>query len=157
MIRSVSYRALSVIRQPVRCRAMHSISTRIPSINKLTHVNRPVSHSFVRRWFSSSSIYDVNGIPTIHVKDAKNDMDSFDRIIDVRELDEVAHGMIEGAEHFPMGQALREVNEESVQSMKGQKVLVYCKAGRRSAAVAQAWRNVGIDAVNLAEGYSQWQ
>jgi len=101
----------------------------------------------------------MDSIPQIHVQDAKKHLDVFDLIVDVREADEVQHeGTIVNAKHIPMATAIQDANSESLQSLtKDRKVLVYCKAGSRSQRVAKAWKNAGIDVVNLVGGYSRWK
>jgi rhodanese-related sulfurtransferase len=92
---------------------------------------RTISPSFPSRSFAS--IQQVDGIPTISAQDAQKELSAFDYIVDVREPDEVQHGMIEGAYHIPLGQVVRDMNKPIVQHLKGKQVLVYCRSGKRSA------------------------
>jgi len=106
---------------------------------------------------SSSPYYDVDGIPTINIADAKSRMKNFDLIVDVRELDEIQQGMIDDAKHIPMKSAISGAQSKEISSLtKNKKVLLYCRGGVRSATVAKSWRAAGIDAVNLAGGFSKW-
>ena len=52
------------------------------------------------------------------------------QIVDVRENEEVATGMIPGALHVPMGQLGQRLSELS----PTQSIIVVCRSGRRSAA-----------------------
>lgn len=92
-------------------------------------------------------------IPVIIVQDAKKIWKEFDYIIDVREKPEVDEGAIPGSVHIPLANLMA---NPSRSELKGKKVLVYCKAGIRSAKAVQALQNVGIDAVNLGGGYMAW-
>lgn len=93
-------------------------------------------------------------IPVVLVSDAKTIWNSFGAIVDVREEAEVAAGAIPGAQNIPLATILAEPN---IAVLKGKKVLVYCRAGIRSAKAVQAMRKAGIDAVNLGGGYLAWQ
>jgi rhodanese-related sulfurtransferase len=93
-------------------------------------------------------------IPVVLVSDYKKIKDEFDAIVDVREANEVAEGMIPGAVHIPLGQILSHPNQSQ---FKGKQILVYCKAGIRSAKAVDAMQKEGIDAVNLGGGYLAWQ
>ena len=68
----------------------------------------------------------------------------------------MAHGVIEGAYHIPLGQIIRDADKPAVQKLKGKQVLVYCKAGRRSAMAAQLLNEKGFHATNLEGGYTAW-
>ena len=83
-------------------------------------------------------------------------LSQFDYVVDVREDDEIAHGVIDGAYHIPLGQIIRDVDKPAVQKLKGKQVLVYCKAGRRSAMACQLLNDRGFKATNLEGGYTAW-
>lgn len=93
-------------------------------------------------------------IPVVLVADAKTIWNKFDVIVDVREKNEVDEGMIPGAVHMPLATVIA---QPSRPELEGKKVLVYCRAGIRSAKAVQAMQRAGIDAVNLAGGYLAWQ
>lgn len=93
-------------------------------------------------------------IPVVLVSDAKTIWKDFGAIVDVREEAEVAAGAIPGAQNIPLAKVLADPN---IAALKGKKVLVYCKAGIRSAKAVQAMQKVGIDAVNLGGGFLAWQ
>lgn len=89
------------------------------------------------------------------VPDAKKIWDDFDTVVDVREANEVAEGMIPGAVHIPLGKILENPRINTLQDKK--QILVYCRSGIRSANAVQALKRVGVNAVNLGGGYLAWQ
>lgn len=90
-------------------------------------------------------------IPVVIIQDAKKIWNEFDAIVDVREAAEVAEGMIPGAMHIPLGQILENPKQPALAGKK--QVLVYCRAGLRSAKAVAAMQGAGIKAVNLGGGY----
>lgn len=74
------------------------------------------------------------------------------RILDVRENDEVATGMIPGALHVPMGQLGQRLSELS----PTQPIIVVCRSGRRSAVAAAALVDAGFTADTMAGGMDAW-
>jgi rhodanese-related sulfurtransferase len=145
-----------------------SFSPRLCSLCVAPRVRAPVSASTpsVKRHFLgvpgvlSTSIGqqpapDGHGtIPVVLVGDAKKMWSEFEAVVDVREKNEVDEGMIPGALHIPLAVLLANPKRSELQ---GKKVLVYCRAGIRSAKGVQALQNAGIDAVNLGGGYLAWQ
>ncbi|WP_239770017.1 rhodanese-like domain-containing protein [Mammaliicoccus sp. P-M57] len=73
-------------------------------------------------------------------------------IIDVREDDEVALGMIPGAKHIPMG----EISNELKHFDKDQTYYIVCAGGVRSAKVVEYLNDHDIDAVNIDGGMNEW-
>lgn len=69
----------------------------------------------------------------------------------MREASEVAEGMIPGATHIPLGEILASPKQAALAGKK--QVLVYCRAGIRSAKAVAAMQGAGIKAVNLGGGY----
>jgi rhodanese-related sulfurtransferase len=73
-------------------------------------------------------------------------------LIDVREDHEWEAGRLAGARHV-------EVNELTAQAdsiPKDRPVVFYCRGGNRSGMAAQAFREAGWDAYNMAGGISAW-
>lgn len=70
------------------------------------------------------------------------------QILDVREPEEVAVSMIEGALHIPAGQVFDRLDEIDVLD----KVVVVCRSGVRSAKVAEKLDEIGYDVMNLTGG-----
>jgi len=73
-------------------------------------------------------------------------------IIDVREEDEVATGMIPGAKHIPLGEM-----EERVGELDAQKeYYMICRSGRRSEMAGGILETNDIDATNVEGGMLAW-
>lgn len=74
-------------------------------------------------------------------------------LIDVREPEEVAQGMIEGAVHIPMGQIPQRLDEIS----REKEVIFICRSGYRSSQVCDYLAQQGFaDPVNLTGGMLAW-
>lgn len=73
-------------------------------------------------------------------------------IVDVREDEEVAMGMIPDAEHIPMNEILDHVDDFK----KGTTYYIVCAGGVRSAKVVAFLNDHGIDAVNVEGGMRAW-
>jgi rhodanese-related sulfurtransferase len=73
-------------------------------------------------------------------------------LLDVREADEWHTGHAPRSTWLPMGQVLERASELPRQ----ERIVVVCRSGGRSAAVAEALRHQGLDAVNLAGGLRAW-
>jgi rhodanese-related sulfurtransferase len=73
-------------------------------------------------------------------------------LIDVREPHEWAAGRLTGARHTPIEQ----VSSEAATIDRDRTVVFYCRGGNRSEMVADAFREDGYDAYNLAGGISAW-
>ena len=71
-------------------------------------------------------------------------------LLDVREDDEWAAGRAPAAVHVPMG----ELRQDTVP--RDRPVLVLCRVGGRSAAVAQALEQLGYDVANVTGGMLSW-
>ena len=71
-------------------------------------------------------------------------------VIDVREADEVAVGMIPGARHLPLAQLLADPG-----AVTGP-VVVVCRTSVRSRRAVEALRAIGVEAVVLAGGMQEW-
>jgi len=73
-------------------------------------------------------------------------------LIDVREPGEWPAGHVAQAWLLPMGQVARHRDDLP----RDRRIVVVCRSGGRSAAVAEAMRAWGLDAVNLAGGMTAW-
>lgn len=73
-------------------------------------------------------------------------------IVDVREDDEVAMGMIPNAEHIPMNDIPDHVDDFK----KDKTYYIICAGGVRSAKVVAYLNDQGIDAVNVEGGMRAW-
>lgn len=75
------------------------------------------------------------------------------RLIDVRRDDEVAQGMIPGAEHIP----LDTFDPAQLDLSDGREVVLYCRSGRRSTIAAlRLAEHTGKPAKHLQGGYLAW-
>lgn len=76
------------------------------------------------------------------------------RLIDVRRADEVAEGIIPGAEHI----ALDEFDPAALDLSDGREIVLYCRSGRRSGIAAEALAaHTGEPAQHLEGGILAWQ
>lgn len=76
-------------------------------------------------------------------------------LLDVREDDEVARGMIPGARHVPLGRVLQDPAAIGAE-LATDRVVVVCQAGVRARRAAVALRAEGVDAVVLTGGMDAW-
>jgi rhodanese-related sulfurtransferase len=77
-------------------------------------------------------------------------------LIDVREPDEHAKGIIPGAVKLPRG--ILEVNIDRITTDKHRKLVLYCGGGGRSALAAVNLKKMGFRNVSsLAGGYRNWR
>ena len=76
-------------------------------------------------------------------------------LIDVREKEDAARGMIPGAVHISRG--VLELNIDQVTTDKSRKIVLYCGGGSRSALSAWMLKKMGFSNVSsLAGGYRGW-
>lgn len=74
-------------------------------------------------------------------------------IIDIREDEEVAFGMIPGAIHIPMGNILDRLQEIS----KTDEVILVCRSGNRSGVVQEYLEKNGYGGLkNMTGGMLEW-
>lgn len=74
-------------------------------------------------------------------------------MIDVREDDEVATGIIPGAIHIPLG----EVPDRLEELDKTTPYVIICRSGGRSGRAAEFLEAQGYDATNMVGGMLDWQ
>ena len=76
-------------------------------------------------------------------------------LIDVRERDEQAAGMVPGAVALPRGILERDLDQ--VTTDKGRKMVLYCGGGFRSALSAWMLKKMGFrNVISLAGGWKAW-
>jgi rhodanese-related sulfurtransferase len=76
-------------------------------------------------------------------------------LIDVREPDEQAKGMIAGAVAMPRGILERDIDQ--ITTDKDRKIVLYCAGGFRSALAALSLKSMGFsDVISLSGGYRGW-
>ncbi len=77
-------------------------------------------------------------------------------IVDVRESEEVARGLIPGAKHVPRGHL--ESRIEGAVPDRSQHVVLYCASGNRSALAARTLEELGYENVeSMTGGYTLWK
>lgn len=75
-------------------------------------------------------------------------------MIDVREDEEVAHGMIPGAVHIPMGELPERHNEIE----RTGEIILVCRSGNRSARVYEYLQSLGYTGLlNMTGGMLEWE
>jgi rhodanese-related sulfurtransferase len=74
------------------------------------------------------------------------------QLVDVREPEEYEAGRIAGGRLVPLGQLAAQAATVS----REQPVVFYCRSGSRSAMAAEAFRQAGYDAHNMAGGLLDW-
>ncbi len=74
-------------------------------------------------------------------------------IIDVREDDEVAAGMIPDAKHIPLGSIESRMDELE----KSKEYIMVCRSGGRSGRAAQILENQGFKVINMTGGMMAWE
>lgn len=82
------------------------------------------------------------------LRDAADDVE----LVDVRQAYEWEAGRIAGARHIEMN----ELTSRAEELPRDRAVVFYCRGGNRSAMAAEAFRQAGYDARNLAGGISAW-
>jgi rhodanese-related sulfurtransferase len=91
-------------------------------------------------------------LPEVSAAEAAALVDEGALLLDVREDDEWQAGHAPQATHMAMSR----LNTEHGQLPAGRRIVCVCHVGARSAIVAEALRNAGWDAVNLAGGMDAW-
>jgi rhodanese-related sulfurtransferase len=73
--------------------------------------------------------------------------------VDVREPVEYASEHIPGAISHPLSQ----FDPHQIQPQPGQKLVLYCQSGKRSAHAAQLLNTIGVTAIQLQYGITTWK
>ncbi|KPL60014.1 rhodanese-like domain-containing protein [Rossellomorea vietnamensis] len=74
-------------------------------------------------------------------------------IIDVREDDEVASGMIPDAKHIPLGSIESRMDELD----KNKEYIMVCRSGGRSGQASQFLESKGFKVINMTGGMMSWE
>ncbi|MDX8047428.1 rhodanese-like domain-containing protein [Gracilibacillus sp. S3-1-1] len=74
-------------------------------------------------------------------------------IIDVREDDEVAEGMIPGAKHIRLG----EIPDRLEEFDRNEHYYIVCRSGARSGRATEFLEGNGIEATNMVGGMLAWE
>ncbi len=91
-------------------------------------------------------------ISTNDLKSQKNDF----VIIDVRETDELAGGVIDDSISMPLGLVIRNAKKKQIDNLKDKKICTYCGTGYRGNIAADELVKEGFNAVTLEGGYTSW-
>ena len=96
----------------------------------------------------------MNDIPQITPEELRQRLTAGEDLllIDVREDDEVATGMIPGAQHIPMGQIPQRTEELPADA----EVIFICRSGARSQRVCEYLQQFGFNTSNLSGGMLEW-
>lgn len=74
-------------------------------------------------------------------------------LLDVREADEVAEGIIPGATHIPLGDVPVRMSELDV----SKPYILICRSGGRSGRAAEFLGDEGYDVTNMVGGMLKWE
>lgn len=74
-------------------------------------------------------------------------------LVDVREDEEVALGMIHGAKHIKMGEIPSRLDEFN----KEEEYIFVCRSGRRSEMVCRYLQELGYNVRNMVDGMLAWE
>lgn len=77
-------------------------------------------------------------------------------IIDVREVDELKVGHIDGSVHMPLGLVIRSANKSEIEQLKDKQICTYCRNGYRGNIAADELNKKGFSAVTLDGGFESW-
>ncbi|MED3649430.1 MULTISPECIES: rhodanese-like domain-containing protein [Heyndrickxia] len=94
---------------------------------------------------------DFRTITPDELKDKLNKGEKLN-LIDVREHEEVAEGMIEQAKHIPMG----EIPDSLDQLDKNKEYIMICRSGGRSGRVCEYLHQNGYKVINMEGGMLNW-
>src|SRR5918911_3383492 len=97
-------------------------------------------------------------IPETSPEDVRRRLERGDKVqvLDVRERDEVEHGVVPSARH--LGRAHLESRVEDVIPDKSAPVVAYCASGVRSLFAAKTLKDLGYtDVVSMTGGFTRWR
>jgi rhodanese-related sulfurtransferase len=93
---------------------------------------------------------------TITSKELRERQDDY-MYVDVREVEELEEGMIDGAMNIPLGQLIRKARHGDLDDLKRKKIVTYCSGGYRGNIAADELNKLGFDTVNIEGGYSAYK
>jgi rhodanese-related sulfurtransferase len=96
----------------------------------------------------------MNDVPQITPQELQQRIETGEDLvlIDVREDEEVAYGMIPGARHIPMGEIPQRMKEFPADT----EVIFICRSGGRSQRVCEYLQQYGYIVTNLSGGMIDW-
>lgn len=94
-------------------------------------------------------------IKTIEPKEVERllETDNTLNIIDVRENDEVAQGMIQTATHIPLGEISDRINGLD----RDKEYVMVCRSGKRSEKACAILASHNINVINMSGGMLSWK
>ncbi|RKN86691.1 rhodanese-like domain-containing protein [Paenibacillus ginsengarvi] len=96
---------------------------------------------------------DIGAIEPAEIKRRLNGGESL-TIIDVREDEEVAAGMIPGAKHIPLGQ----LPERYAEIERTGEIVLVCRSGARSGRACDYLQSLGVSGLkNMTGGMLAWE
>ncbi len=96
---------------------------------------------------------ELDGVRQVLPRDAAAAMDDGAMMVDIRELDEYAEIRIPGAVLIPMST----LGQHWLTLPRDRPLVIQCRSGNRSQAVARFLSAHGLDASNLAGGILAWE
>lgn len=87
------------------------------------------------------------------VEELVTEGNQFLNIIDVREDEEVASGMIPAAKHIPLGSIESRMGELD----KTKEYIMVCRSGGRSGQASQFLESQGFKVINMTGGMMSWE
>jgi molybdopterin/thiamine biosynthesis adenylyltransferase/rhodanese-related sulfurtransferase len=116
----------------------------------------PSGAEFIRQIKSQIAQVDPGEVNEALSADGASNGDGSIALIDVRESEEVARGLIPGAKHVPRGHL--ESRIEGAVPDRSQHVVLYCASGNRSALAAKTLQELGYENVeSMTGGYTLWK
>src|SRR5690606_32141789 len=103
----------------------------------------------IKRAGGEKSMKSITTDELLERMDAGNQMN----IVDVREDDEVAEGMIPGAQHIKLG----DVESRAGEFDKAVPYYIICRSGKRSGQATDFLNEQGIEAINVEGGMLDWK
>ena len=97
----------------------------------------------------------MEGLEVISAEEVQKKLKAGEKLelIDVREDEEVAQGMISGVKHIPMGDI--PMNLDYFQEDK--EYILICRSGRRSEVVGWFLHDHGVKVRNMVGGMQEWK
>ena len=89
-------------------------------------------------------------VQMVSPQEARDEIDSGVRIIDVREQHEWDEAHLERAVHVPQGEVVERIDELAPE--RSERLLLHCRTDNRSAVVADALRDLGYDDIGVVRG-----
>ena len=93
---------------------------------------------------------------TLTSKELRERQDEY-TYVDVREVDELEEGMIEGAMNIPLGLLIRKARHGDLDHLKRKKIVTYCSGGYRGNIAADELNKLGFDTITIEGGYSAYK